>query len=77
MPPDRHRHVLNLVFQGEVLGGEARLNELSERLKGVAWKKRAELDGLLFFPAIKDALLRHWDAGFTLPAESLGNLWND
>lgn len=77
IPPDRHRHVLNLVFLGEVLGGEARLNEASERLKGVAWRRRAELGGLAFFPDFKDALLRHWDSGFTLPAASLGQLWRD
>lgn len=75
LPPDRHRHVLNLVFRGEVLSGEARLNEVSERLKGVAWVKKAELVGLTFFPDIKAALLRHWEAGFALPAESLGDLW--
>ena len=39
LPPDRHRHVLNVVLLGQVLGGEARLNEVSERLKGVEWKK--------------------------------------
>jgi 8-oxo-dGTP diphosphatase len=77
LPPDRHRHVLNLVFQGQVLSGEAHLNEVSDRLKGVAWVKKAEVPGLTFFPDFKTALLRHWDAGFTLPAESLGDLWAD
>jgi ADP-ribose pyrophosphatase YjhB (NUDIX family) len=77
LPPDKHRHVLNLVFQAEVLSGVAHLNEVSERLKGVGWRKRAELAGLTFFPDIKAALLRHWDSGFSLPAESLGDLWKD
>ena len=77
LPPDRHRHVLNLIYQGQVLSGEAKLNEVSERLKGVAWRKRAELADLTFFPDIKDAVLRHWAADFSLPAESLGDLWKD
>jgi ADP-ribose pyrophosphatase YjhB (NUDIX family) len=78
LPPDRHRHVLNLVFQGEILEGEAHLAELGgDRLKGVAWRKKGDLGALTFFPDIKDAVLRHWDAGFTLPAESLGDLWRD
>jgi ADP-ribose pyrophosphatase YjhB (NUDIX family) len=77
IPPDRHRHVLNVVLRGEIVSGEAKLNEVSERLKGVAWKKRAELPGLTFFPDFRDAVVRHWDAGFKLPPESLGNLWND
>ena len=77
LPPDKHRHVLNLVFHGQVTGGEAHLNEVSERLKGVAWRKKGELAGLTFFPDIKAALIRHWEAGFNLPAESLGDLWKD
>jgi ADP-ribose pyrophosphatase YjhB (NUDIX family) len=77
LPPDRHRHVLNLVFQAEVLSGDAHLNEVSDRLKGVAWRKKPELAGLTFFPDIKAALIRHWEAGFALPAESLGDLWKD
>lgn len=78
LPPDKHRHVLNLVFQGDILDGEAYLAEVGgDRLKGVAWRKRSELAGLTFFPDIKDAVLRHWQAGFGLPAESLGDLWKD
>jgi 8-oxo-dGTP diphosphatase len=77
IPPDKHRHVLNLVYLGEITSGEAKLNEVSERLKGVEWKKRAEMKDLTFFPDFKDALLRHWDAGFGLPAETLGDLWKD
>lgn len=77
LPPDGHRHVLNLTFLGQVVSGEAHLNEVSERLKGVAWRRKADLAGLSFYPDIKDALLRHWEAGFTLPTESLGDLWKD
>jgi 8-oxo-dGTP diphosphatase len=78
LPPDKHRHVLNLVYLGEVVDGEAHLAEQGgDRLKGVAWRKKADLAGLTFFPDIKDAVLRHWSAGFTLPAESLGDLWKD
>jgi ADP-ribose pyrophosphatase YjhB (NUDIX family) len=77
LPPDGHRHVLNLVFKGELVRGEARLNEQSERLKGVAWRKRSELADLAFYPDIKGALLEHWAADFSLPAKSLGDLWKD
>jgi ADP-ribose pyrophosphatase YjhB (NUDIX family) len=77
LPPDKHRHVLNIVFLGQVLQGEAKLNEVSERLKEVAWKKKSEVLSLTFFPDLKAALLMHWESGFTLPAESLGDLWRD
>ncbi|HTB21129.1 MAG TPA: NUDIX domain-containing protein [bacterium] len=77
LPPDRHRHIVNITLLGEALEGEARLNESGGRLRGVAWKKKQELPGLPFFPDFKDEILRQWDSGFTLPPRSLGNLWAD
>lgn len=77
IPPDRHRHILNITLLGDGLEGEARLNESGGRLKAVAWKSKRELSGLVFFPDFKAEILRHWDSGFTLPAQSLGNLWQD
>ncbi len=77
IPPDGHRHVLNLAFLGEVLEGEARLAERDGVLAEVAWVEKAGVAGLLFFPNFKAELLRQWDSGFTLAPLSLGNLWED
>lgn len=77
LPPDAHRHVLNVTFLGEVLAGEAVLNEVSERLKAVAWVPKSEMNTLSFFPNFKSELLKHWDSGFSLAPASLGNLWED
>jgi ADP-ribose pyrophosphatase YjhB (NUDIX family) len=77
LPPDRHRQILNVTLLGEILEGEPRLNESGGRLRGVAWVQRADVPGLVFFPDFKETLLRHWESGFTLGAESLGNVWND
>jgi 8-oxo-dGTP diphosphatase len=77
IPPDHHRHVLNLTFLGDVLRGQAKLNEVSERLKEVSWLARKDISALTFFPNFKDELLKHWDSGFTLSPASLGNLWED
>jgi 8-oxo-dGTP diphosphatase len=77
IPPDQERHVLNMTFLGELLGGEARLNEVSERLREVAWVPKAQVSGLTFFPNFKAELLRQWDSGFSLAPLSLGNLWED
>lgn len=75
LPPDKHRHVINVVLAGEILAGEAKLNEVSERLKEVAWVPREQLSGLSFQPDFKAILLRLWDEGFQGPALSLGNVW--
>lgn len=78
LPPDKHRQVLNLTFQAELLSGEAHLAEKdSERLKGVAWVKKEQLSKLTFFPDFRDALIAQWDCDFQLQAENLGNLWKD
>ncbi len=77
IPPDRHRHVVNLTFLGEVHSGAAKLNEDDGVLAEVAWVPKPEVAGLLFFPNFKSALLESWDSGFTQPARSLGNLWED
>ena len=77
IPPDGHRHVLNMTFLGEVLQGTAALNEVSERLKEVAWVPRKDIAGMTFFPNFKDELLKHWNSGFSLAPSSLGNLWED
>ena len=77
IPPQKTRHVLNLTFLGTLLEGEPRQSEDDGVLDGVAWVDKADLPGLPFFPNFKAQLLKHWDSGFTLPAESLGNLWED
>ncbi len=75
LPPDGHRHVINLVLAGEIISGEAKLNEVSERLKEVAWVPRADLASMTFQPDFKATLLRLWDEDFAGPAFSLGNVW--
>jgi ADP-ribose pyrophosphatase YjhB (NUDIX family) len=75
IPPDQHRHVVNFTFFGEILGGQAGLNEVSERLKEVAWVERSKLASLTFFPNFKEELLQCWDEGFKGEVKSLGNLW--
>ncbi len=76
LEPRRGRQILNLVFLGEVLSGEPHLATKGDaRLVGVAWVKRQALERLTFFPDFREQLLRQWESGFTLNAESLGNLW--
>ena len=76
IPPDKHRHVLNICFLAEIESGSAELGEPgSERLKEVAFKTLDEARALVIRPDIKDELLSQWSAGFALPFESLGASW--
>lgn len=77
IPPDLHRHVLNLTFLGEIQSGEAALSETSERLKEVAWLDRKAFGEALFYPDFKSTLLDLWDRGFPGAELGLGNLWKD
>lgn len=78
IPPDKHRHVVNFTFLGEVSAGLAALGEEdSQRLKEVAWVERDKVASLTFFPNFKAELLECWAAGFEGHVRSLGNLWED
>ena len=76
LEPDPGRHIVNIVFLGELLAGEPHLATKNDaRLVGVAWIKRDALERGTFFPDFRKQLLLQWNSGFTLSAESLGNLW--
>ena len=76
LEPDPGRHIVNMVFLGDLLAGEPHLATQDDaRLAGVAWVKREQLERLTFFPDFRKQLLQQWDSGFRVGAESLGNLW--
>lgn len=75
IPPDRHRHVVNLTFLGRITRGIARLSEHDGVLREVKWVERSKLARLLFFPNFKKQILRHWKAAFKAPVENIGNIW--
>lgn len=56
IPKDGSRHIVNLFFEGRLLGGELRQGE-EEILAGVEFVKISELDNLPFFPCVKRELL--------------------
>ncbi len=76
IPPDGHRHVLNLYFTAEVAGGELKCQS-DERLKEAAWVPVSEVSGLTFYPDIREHLFDAIRNGFQGQAEYLGNLWRD
>jgi 8-oxo-dGTP diphosphatase len=76
IPPDGHRHVVNLYFTARVTGGEMRMGgdwNLAE-LRFVPFE---ELDTIEFYPDIRPWLLPALRAGFPGSALYPGNLWKD
>lgn len=77
IPPDKHRHVVNFTFLGEITGGEIKVGESEDVVKEATWVSKEELAKLTFYPNFKQLLLEFWDEGFKASAISLGNLWED
>jgi 8-oxo-dGTP diphosphatase len=76
VPPDHHRHVLNICFTARVTGGDLSV-AIDNRLKEAEFIKIESLPDLpLFFPDIRKPLLKAWRNGFST-TQYLGNLWAD
>jgi len=76
VPPDRHRHVLNIYFTARITGGRL-LAEESDVLKEVRFFPIETLADLpLFYPDIRAPLLNAYSRGFP-ETLYLGNIWTD
>jgi ADP-ribose pyrophosphatase YjhB (NUDIX family) len=74
IPPDQHRHMLNLYFTATVAGGTLCCGDDS-RLAAAEFVAIERLPELVFFPDIRDVLLPALKNGFPTTATYLGNRW--
>lgn len=76
IPPDRHRHIVNLCFRAELEGGELRPGRDHRLIEArfVPVDKLVELD---LYPDIRAELLAGIRDGFGHAPRYLGNLWKD
>jgi len=77
IPPDGHRHILNLYFTAKVTGGRLRIGAGDKRLVGARFVPIDELTSLVLFPDVRELLLEGCRRGFGAGARYLGNLWKD
>jgi ADP-ribose pyrophosphatase YjhB (NUDIX family) len=76
VPPDRHRHVLNICFTARITGGTLQTED-SEVLKEVKFVPIDTISDLpLFRPDIRTPLLEAYNRGFP-ETLYLGNIWTD
>lgn len=73
IPPDGHRHIINLFFFGKILDGELRIGN-DEILQNARFFDKDGLDDLLIYPPIKEDLKRIL-RGEKLSSRNLGNMW--
>ena len=76
IPPDRHRHILNLCFTADIVGGKIACRP-DERLREARFVPLCELPDLTVYPDMKETLIASAREGFSTHALYLGNLWRD
>lgn len=82
LAPDRTRHVVHIVFRGEVQGGKLRLGDEhvephERRIVEVRWVPVAELGGLVMHPPFGPSLLAALREPVREEGIFLDNLWVD
>lgn len=74
IPPDKSRHIVNLYFSAEIVGGQVRLGE-DERVAELRFVPLDDLADLVFYPDIRAELLDAIKQNFAMHAAYVGNLW--
>ena len=74
IPPDEHRHVLNMYFWGKIVSGDLKVGA-DEVLCGAEWVLLADLPHLIIYPSVSRELLAAIETG-SLPHISIGNRWD-
>lgn len=74
--PEGTRHIVNLFFTCDIVGGELRVSE-DERVVEARYVIVSELSSLRFYPDIAGELMVRFKKGFQGPKSYLGALWSD
>jgi len=74
IPPDKHRHEINLFFLGKICGGKPRLAK-EQILAEMRFFSLEEIDHLLIYPDIRTELKEILRPEFRSGVKFLGNRW--
>ena len=69
------RHIVNLVFAGDITGGELAVGQNDKSLRDAVWQPRSALTQLTMFPPIGQVIEQCWQEGFKGDVKVLGNVW--
>ena len=72
IPKDNHRHIVNIFFEAEIIGGEIKLGD-EEILDAVEFIDINKIDEIVIYPLIKDELKQYINNG--KPLGYLGCRW--
>lgn len=74
IPADRHRHMIQVTFSAEIVGGKVVLGN-DPRVVECKFVNFSELSSITLYPNMKDALMEWVDHDVGASAPYLGNLW--
>lgn len=74
IPPDKHRHIVNLYFQAIIISGKLKLGA-EKPLNDIRFFELSELNELIFYPNIKKELLHILHNIEAHIPYSVGNRW--
>lgn len=74
LPEDLHRHVVDVYFTAEVVGGELKAGQ-DPNMRDVRYFPIEELPNIQFQPNIADRIIEEYRQGFPNSAHYLGNMW--
>ena len=76
LPPDKHRHIVNICFYAEILGGNLSKGD-EPRLKDVKFVPVSDLLDLDLIPDLREPLAALLTANQPSGPSYLGNLWRE
>ncbi len=76
IPPDKHRHIVNICFWGEIRGGTLSKGD-DPRVKEARFVPIEALPDLQIIPDMRESLIRLLTTPETLGRVYLGNLWRE
>jgi len=76
IPPDEHRHVVNIVLEGKMIGGEISVGE-DYVLAEAKFVPISELPNLKIYPPNTDALMAYLKTGCKPAQAILDSIWED
>jgi ADP-ribose pyrophosphatase YjhB (NUDIX family) len=75
--PGNRRHIINLVFTADIVGGKLQVGTGDKRLVAAKFVPVSRLPKLTLFPDIREQLVHGIEHGFPHDPLYLGNLWRN
>jgi len=77
IPPDLHRHIVNIFFMAEIVSGEVKVGTDDKRLVGMKFVSLNKIPKIRLYPDVRAELMDIAQGKFADMPRYLGNLWRD